>query len=57
MSRRKVAIIGAGSWGTTIAKVIAENHPDVPIVMWAYEKNLPRAINERHENTQYLPGV
>jgi len=55
-SINKLAVIGAGSWGTAVACVIAENHPDINILMWAYEKSVVTSINNQHENTGYLPG-
>jgi glycerol-3-phosphate dehydrogenase len=32
---KQISIIGAGSWGTAIAKVIAENLPNTLVKMWA----------------------
>ncbi len=51
-----VAIIGAGSWGTAIAKLIAETHPAINVRMWAYEKTVVSSINRQHTN-QFLPGI
>lgn len=58
MSRRiatRVAVIGAGSWGTTFGKVLADGGADV--VMWARRPELAREIDEAKRNSQYLPGV
>ncbi len=52
-----VSVIGAGSWGTTVAKVIAENHTGIRVLLWAYEKSVVRSILETGENGVYLPGV
>ena len=52
-----VSIIGGGSWGTTVGLVIAENHPDITIKIWAYEKTVVSSINNLHENVEFLPGV
>ena len=30
-----VAVVGAGSWGTTLAKIMAENNPDGEVLLWA----------------------
>lgn len=49
-----IAVLGAGSWGTTLADLLARNGHRVKL--WAYEPDVVAAINERHENTVYLPG-
>jgi len=51
----KIAVIGAGAWGTAIAKVIAEKNKD--IVIWCYEESTRDDINIRHENSHFLPGI
>ena len=51
----KVAVIGAGAWGTAIAKVIAEKENDV--VIWAREESARDNINLKHENSAFLPDV
>lgn len=50
-----IAVIGAGAWGTAIAKVIAEKGKDV--VIWTREEKTRDEINQRHENSRYLPGI
>lgn len=50
----KVAVIGAGSWGTTVAAMMATK---VPTVLWARRAELARKVQEDHENGDYLPGV
>ena len=57
IDRRKVAIIGAGSWGTAVARVIAENNPQLKVVMWAREKEVVKSINEKHVNSMFLSQV
>ncbi len=52
-----VAVIGAGSWGTTVARVIAENHTGTMIRLWAYEQSVVKSVNRYHINTDYLPGI
>lgn len=49
-----VAVIGAGAWGTALARVLANK--GVPTVIWAREPEVVEAINERHENTMFLAG-
>ncbi len=51
----KIAIVGAGAWGTSIATVLAHNGHDV--LLWAYEAEVVDAINMHHENRRYLPGI
>jgi glycerol-3-phosphate dehydrogenase (NAD(P)+) len=53
--RRRVAVIGAGSWGTTFAKVLADGGSDV--VIWARRPELAREILEGKRNSDYLPGI
>jgi len=51
----KIAIIGAGSWGTTLAILLAEKGYDVRL--WARREELAKDIESKKENAQYLPGV
>ncbi len=48
----KMAVIGAGSWGTTVAALAARRQP---VTLWARRPELAEAINEG-ENPDYLPG-
>ncbi|MFC1671022.1 NAD(P)H-dependent glycerol-3-phosphate dehydrogenase [Spirochaetota bacterium] len=52
---KNVSIIGAGSWGTSIAIVIAETNPQAKVNIWAFEKTVVRSINTKRENHLYLP--
>ncbi|HEX7521839.1 MAG TPA: NAD(P)H-dependent glycerol-3-phosphate dehydrogenase [Acidimicrobiia bacterium] len=54
MSTSSVAVIGAGSWGTAFAGLVAGN---APTVLWAREPELVTKINAEHENTMYLAGI
>jgi glycerol-3-phosphate dehydrogenase (NAD(P)+) len=55
MSDTRFAVFGAGSWGTTFAKVLADAGTDV--VLWARRREVAEAVTERRENPDYLPGV
>ncbi|HZK05698.1 MAG TPA: NAD(P)H-dependent glycerol-3-phosphate dehydrogenase [Actinomycetaceae bacterium] len=50
-----IAIIGAGAWGTTMAKVVADAGSDV--VVWGRDPAVVREINEKHTNEAYAPGL
>ncbi|MGW0523836.1 NAD(P)H-dependent glycerol-3-phosphate dehydrogenase [Crossiella sp. NPDC003009] len=52
---QRIAVLGAGSWGTTFAKVLADAGRDV--VLWARRPEVAAAITERGENPDYLPGI
>jgi glycerol-3-phosphate dehydrogenase (NAD(P)+) len=49
-----VAVIGAGSWGTTVAAIVSEH---APTTLWGRDLDLTRAIARDHENAVYLPGI
>ena len=48
-----VAVIGAGSWGTTVAALAAVN---TPTVLWARRRELADEINDAGVNPEYLPN-
>jgi len=49
-----IGVVGAGSWGTSIAQLLAEK--GYPVRLWVYEPELCEIIRQRRENTYYLPG-
>jgi glycerol-3-phosphate dehydrogenase (NAD(P)+) len=51
----KVAVFGAGSWGTAFSIVLADGGNDV--TMWARREEVADAINRSRENSDYLPGI
>ncbi|WP_424935564.1 MULTISPECIES: NAD(P)H-dependent glycerol-3-phosphate dehydrogenase [Bacteria] len=51
----RVAVIGAGSWGTTFGKILADGGAEV--TMWARRPELANEIAQAKRNSQYLPGV
>ena len=50
----RIGVLGAGSWGTTLADLLARNGHQV--MLWAYEPEVVESINSRRENAVYLPG-
>ena len=55
MAPGKVAVIGAGAWGTALASVLAEGGR--PVTLWSFEQSVASEVNERHENRRYLPDA
>lgn len=51
----KAAVMGAGSWGTTFAQVLRD--AGTSAVLYARRPSQAKAIDELHENPDYLPGV
>lgn len=51
----RIVVLGAGSWGTTIAKVIADGGRDV--TLWARRSQQSEQINLEKQNPDYLPGI
>ncbi len=51
----RLVVMGAGSWGTTIAKVIADAGNEV--VLWSRRDEVAVEINETKRNSDYLPGI
>jgi len=52
-----VAVLGAGSWGTTFAKVVADAHPELEVRLWARRAEVAEEINTRHLNSKYLKDI
>jgi len=51
----KIAVLGAGSWGTALAKALAER--DHEVALWARSADIAAKIRAERENSAYLPGV
>jgi len=51
----KIAVMGAGSWGTTFAKLLADAGNEVTI--WSRRQEVADEINEDGRNGDYLPGI
>jgi glycerol-3-phosphate dehydrogenase (NAD(P)+) len=50
----KVAVLGAGAWGTALAVAAAARHPTV---LWARDPAAVATLSKTRENAHYLPGV
>ncbi len=51
----KIAVIGAGSWGTTLANLLAQK--GYPVTLWCYEADLAERIQQSGINDLYLPAT
>ena len=51
----RVAVVGAGSWGTAFSNALA--HKGLKVTLWARRPELAESIHEQHENADYLPGL
>ncbi len=51
----RIAVLGAGSWGTTLAVLLSENNHDVSL--WTYRPEQAALISETRENPAFLPGI
>jgi glycerol-3-phosphate dehydrogenase (NAD(P)+) len=50
----KVAVIGAGSWGTTVAAIACAN---APTMLWARDPTVAARVDRHHRNDDYLPDI
>jgi glycerol-3-phosphate dehydrogenase (NAD(P)+) len=53
--RERIGVIGGGSWGTALGKLLAEK--GYPVSLWVHEATHCRELSERRENATYLPGI
>jgi glycerol-3-phosphate dehydrogenase (NAD(P)+) len=53
--KKKIAVIGSGSWGTALANVFADSGN--PTVIWGRDTETIRQIEKEHRNEKYLPGI
>ena len=56
MIKDKIVVVGAGSWGTALALVLA-NKGCFDVTMWEYNKELAEKMERERENEKLLPGV
>ena len=54
MTELNVAVLGGGSWGTTVAALVTRN---APVTLWARNPETVAEINTRHTNSVYLPDA
>ncbi len=54
-SINRISVIGAGSWGTALARVLALK--GFKVLLWAYEQEVVHSIQSTHQNTLYLPHI
>jgi glycerol-3-phosphate dehydrogenase (NAD(P)+) len=52
---QRIGIVGGGAWGTALA--VTARRAGREIVLWAREAEVVTAINQRHENPLFLPGI
>lgn len=54
MSRLRIAVLGAGAWGTALAQAFADSHD---VVLWGRDSDHIEATRATGENARYLPGI
>lgn len=52
---QNIAVVGAGTYGTVLASIIAENNKNSNIRLWSFEKSVSVQINSSRRNSKYLP--
>ncbi len=52
---QKIGIIGAGAFGTSLAKVVADK--DIDVTIWSFDQEGCDQINSKNENIKFLPGI
>ena len=53
-TKKQIAIIGAGAWGTALANILSKKQK---VILWAKEKSVCDNINKLSENKRYLPKI
>lgn len=51
----KIGVVGGGAWGTALAQVASAGGEET--LLWAFEQDVVEAVNQRHENPPFLPGI
>lgn len=52
---KRILVIGGGSWGTCLSKLLVENHHEV--YLWEYDKDVRENIRQNYENKIFLPNI
>lgn len=55
MTHEPIAVLGAGSWGTALANLLAGK--GLPVIVWSFEADVADDINAAHRNPKYLSDV
>ena len=55
IEKGRIGVIGAGSWGTSLANLLAEK--GLPLDLWVFEEELFRVMQKKRENEFFLPGI
>ena len=55
MENGTIGVIGAGSWGTTLSQLLAEQ--GLSVTLWVFEEDLLQLLTKSRCNTRYLPGI
>jgi glycerol-3-phosphate dehydrogenase (NAD(P)+) len=55
MTPTRVAVLGAGSWGTALGALLVKGGAET--VLWTVEGEVAAQLAARHENPKYLPGI
>lgn len=55
MSKNKILVLGAGSWGTALAIQLSQNKSN-QVYLWSWKKEHCQKMQQENENSQFLPG-
>lgn len=55
MERQKIAVIGDGGWGTTLAVLLS--HKGYPVTLWSVSKDYAQVLAKNRTNPKFLPGI
>lgn len=55
MREKVVTVLGSGSWGTAFSTLLARN--GYRVKLWCLEQEVAKEINQKHENSRYLPNI